>query len=81
MREIHVEPDPTRMAALGVGLTDVFTALQKASANATGGYVERGAEMFVIRSLGIFKDIGRHRGRARRLPRRRARLACATSPP
>ncbi|HEY4120152.1 MAG TPA: CusA/CzcA family heavy metal efflux RND transporter [Byssovorax sp.] len=55
-REIHVQPDPTKMAALGVGLADVFTALQKASANATGGYVERGQEMFVIRSLGIFRD-------------------------
>ncbi|APR77548.1 Cobalt-zinc-cadmium resistance protein CzcA [Minicystis rosea] len=57
IREIHVEPNPTKMAALGVGLSDVFTALQKASANATGGYVERGQEMFVIRSLGIFKDM------------------------
>src|SRR5262249_52918 len=28
------------------------------SANATGGYVERGSEMFVIRSLGIFRDVG-----------------------
>src|SRR4029077_2101860 len=50
-------PDPTKMAALGVGLTDVFTALQKASTNATGGYVERGTEMFVIRSLGIFRSM------------------------
>ncbi|HVY48894.1 MAG TPA: CusA/CzcA family heavy metal efflux RND transporter [Minicystis sp.] len=58
VREIHVQPDPTKMAALGVGLTDVFTALQKGSANATGGYVERGSEMFVIRSLGIFRDVG-----------------------
>jgi cobalt-zinc-cadmium resistance protein CzcA len=57
IREIHVEPNPTKMASLGVGLTDVFTSLQKASANATGGYVERGSEMFVIRSLGIFKDM------------------------
>lgn len=56
-REVHVQPDPTKMAALGVGLTDVSTALQKASSNATGGYVERGMEMFVIRSLGIFKDL------------------------
>src|SRR5262249_24162704 len=55
-KEIHVEPDPTRMAALGVGLADLFDALKKASNNATGGYVERGAEMFVIRSLGIFKE-------------------------
>jgi cobalt-zinc-cadmium resistance protein CzcA len=56
IRELHVEPDPTKMASLNVGLNDVFTALQKASANATGGYVERGSEMFVIRSLGIFGD-------------------------
>src|SRR4051794_41057749 len=57
VREVHVTPEPTRMAALGVGLGDISTALQKASANATGGYVERGAEMFVIRSLGIFNGL------------------------
>jgi cobalt-zinc-cadmium resistance protein CzcA len=57
VREIHVQPDPARMTDLGVGLQDVFDALRKASANATGGYVERGSEMFVIRSLGIFKGI------------------------
>ncbi|MFO0756994.1 MAG: CusA/CzcA family heavy metal efflux RND transporter [Byssovorax sp.] len=56
-REIHVEPDPTKMAAMGVDLTSIFTALQKASANATGGYVERGTESFVIRSLGIFRSM------------------------
>src|SRR6266516_2837981 len=56
-RALHVEPEPTKMAALGVGLSDVFTALKQASANATGGYVERGSEMFVIRSLGIFKHL------------------------
>ncbi len=57
LREIHVEPDPVRMAALEVGLSDIFEALKKASDNASGGYVERGSEMFVIRSLGIFKDL------------------------
>jgi cobalt-zinc-cadmium resistance protein CzcA len=57
VREVHVTPEPTRMAALGVGLGDISSALQKASANATGGYVERGAEMFVIRSLGIFNGL------------------------
>src|SRR5215471_3027907 len=56
-REIHVEPEPTKMAALGVGLSELFAALKQASANATGGYVERGSEMFVIRSLGIFRDM------------------------
>jgi cobalt-zinc-cadmium resistance protein CzcA len=56
-REIHVVPDPTKMAALGVGLSDIFEALKKGSDNATGGYVERGAETFVIRSLGIFRNL------------------------
>ena len=72
VREIHVAPDPTKMASLGVVLTDVFNALQKASANATGGYVERGSEMFVVRSLGIFRSqddianvrVATHGGRA-----------------
>ena len=57
LREIHVEPDPARMTALEVGLSDIFEALRKGSDNASGGYVERGSEMFVIRSLGIFKDL------------------------
>jgi len=57
VREIHVQPEPSRMAALGVDLGDIFSALEKASSNATGGYVERGSEMFVIRSLGIFRDL------------------------
>jgi cobalt-zinc-cadmium resistance protein CzcA len=54
IKEIHVEPDPARMATLHVGLEDLFEALKKSSDNASGGYVERGSEMFVIRSLGIF---------------------------
>jgi heavy metal efflux system protein len=57
VREVHVEPDVSKMVDLGVNLTDVFAALKKASSNATGGYVERGSEMFVIRSLGIFSSI------------------------
>jgi cobalt-zinc-cadmium resistance protein CzcA len=57
VKEIHVTPDPVKMAALGVGLTDIFTALAKASDNATGGYVERGQEMFVIRAIGVFKEL------------------------
>jgi cobalt-zinc-cadmium resistance protein CzcA len=56
-RQFQVEPDPVRMAGLGVSLSDVFQALTKASGDASGGYIERGSEMFVIRSLGIFRDI------------------------
>ena len=56
-RDPRASPIPRGWPRLGVGLDDVFQALSKASGNATGGYVERGAEMFVIRSLGIFADL------------------------
>ncbi|MEO6777398.1 MAG: CusA/CzcA family heavy metal efflux RND transporter [Kofleriaceae bacterium] len=61
VEEIHVEPQPRRMAALGVVLDDIFNALQHASANASGGIIQRGEQGFVIRSMGTFKtleDIG-----------------------
>jgi cobalt-zinc-cadmium resistance protein CzcA len=54
VEEVHVEPEPTKMASLGVVLDDIFTALSKASANASGGLVERGDQGFVIRSRGTF---------------------------
>ena len=64
VKEVHVEPDPTKMAALGVVLDDLFQALKEASQNASGGPLERGEELFVIRSLGTFQsldDIGKVR--------------------
>jgi heavy metal efflux system protein len=57
VREVHVEPDPSKMATYGVDLDEVFHALQKASDNASGGFVERGSEGFVIRSLGTFRNM------------------------
>ncbi len=56
VKEIHVEPDPAKMAALGVVLDDVFQALSKASNNASGGLVERGEQGFVIQSIGTFRS-------------------------
>ena len=57
VQEVHVEPQPTLLAARGVILDDVFQALAKASANASGGTLERGAQVFVIRSLGTFQSV------------------------
>ena len=56
-REIQVRPDPVRMADLGISIGTIVAAVEKASANATGGYVERGEELLVIRSLGTFGSI------------------------
>ncbi|MFT3698467.1 MAG: CusA/CzcA family heavy metal efflux RND transporter [Kofleriaceae bacterium] len=57
VEEIHVEPQPRKMAALGVVLDDIFQALSKASMNASGGLVQRGEQGFVIRSMGTFKSL------------------------
>ena len=57
VQEVHVEPQPTKLAQLGVMIDDVFQALSKASANASGGTLERGAQVFVIRSLGTFRSV------------------------
>src|SRR5262249_57396355 len=57
VQEVHVEPHPTKMAALGVVLDDLFKALSNASANASGGLVQRGDQGFVIRSVGTFKSL------------------------
>jgi cobalt-zinc-cadmium resistance protein CzcA len=54
VEEVHVEPNTTKMAALGVVLDDLFQALQNASKNASGGTIERGSQVFIIRSLGTF---------------------------
>ncbi|MCC6647708.1 MAG: efflux RND transporter permease subunit [Polyangiaceae bacterium] len=56
VREIHVRPDPVAMAAKRLTMGDLVDALSKASHNASGGVLERGAEQLVIRSEGLFAD-------------------------
>lgn len=57
VREIHVEPSPARLAAFGLTLEDLETALRKGSINASGGVLEHGAEQFAIRSQGLFRNL------------------------
>ena len=57
VREIHVQPDPLRLAAYGLTLTDLEQAVRAGSLNASGGVLERGAEQFVIRSEGLFQSL------------------------
>jgi cobalt-zinc-cadmium resistance protein CzcA len=57
VREVQVRPDPTAMAARGLTMLDLERAIAGASANASGGIVERGAEQLIIRSEGLFKDL------------------------
>jgi cobalt-zinc-cadmium resistance protein CzcA len=56
-KEIHVQPEPARMAAFAVTLADVEEAIKSGSVNASGGILERGAEQLIIRSDGLFHDL------------------------
>ena len=55
--EIHVEPSPARLAAYGLTVEDLENALNKSSRNASGGWLERGAEAMVIRSEGMYATL------------------------
>ena len=57
VREIQVHPDPVALAANGLSIAALETALLDASQNASGGTLERGAEQIVIRSEGMFADL------------------------
>ncbi len=57
MREIHVQPDPARLAKFGLTLAELEQAITASSVNASGGILERGAEQFVIRSEGLYKKL------------------------
>jgi len=57
VREIHVQPDPLRLAAFGLTLDDLEQSIRAGSMNASGGVLQRGAEQFVIRSDGLFHGI------------------------
>lgn len=51
-KQYHVTPNPARLAALKLSLSDVVEALERNNANAGAGYVERGGEQILIRVPG-----------------------------
>ncbi len=57
LREVHVEPDPARLAKFHLTVAQLEQAITASSVNASGGILERGAEQFVIRSEGLFKKL------------------------
>jgi cobalt-zinc-cadmium resistance protein CzcA len=61
VKQYMVEPDLPKMKAYGITLQQLFTALDRGSANAGGGYVEKGEQQYLIRGIGLLKsseDIG-----------------------
>ncbi|AUG05714.1 CusA/CzcA family heavy metal efflux RND transporter [Pseudomonas sp. S09G 359] len=51
-KEYQIAPDPKRLAAYNLTLTDLVTALERNNANVGAGYIERSGEQLLIRAPG-----------------------------
>lgn len=52
VRQIHVNPDPAKLTAFGIGLRDLMEAISRSNASAGAGYIERSGEQYLIRVPG-----------------------------
>jgi len=55
-RQYQVVLDPKRLQAAGVSVAQVISALEKANANAGGGYIQHNREQFVIGTNGLVRN-------------------------
>ena len=56
IKQYEVQLDLTRMKSYGVSLQQVFSALSRGNANAGGGYIEQGAQQYLIRGVGLLRS-------------------------
>ncbi|UVH55312.1 CusA/CzcA family heavy metal efflux RND transporter [Variovorax paradoxus] len=60
-KEFHIAPDPAKLLAHGLTMSDIVTALERNNANVGAGYIEKRGEQYLIRAPGQVKsaeDIG-----------------------
>jgi len=58
LRQFQVQLDPGRMAALGVTLGEVMTAVERSNENAAGGFVAEGSIEWTVRAIGRADHVG-----------------------
>jgi cobalt-zinc-cadmium resistance protein CzcA len=56
-KQYQVLVDPAKLKSYGLNLQQVFTALQNGNVNSGGGYVEHGAQLYVVRGLGLIRNV------------------------
>jgi cobalt-zinc-cadmium resistance protein CzcA len=56
VKQYQVLIKPDRLTSHGITLQQVFEALEKNNANASGNFIEHGSEQYVVRGLGLVKD-------------------------
>jgi len=56
-KQIHVEPDSSRMMSFNLTVADIMGALEANNSNVGAGYIERRGEQYLIRSPGQFNNL------------------------
>src|ERR1700755_512305 len=56
-KQYQVEPDPNKLLAYGVTLSQLIAAIQNSNANAGGNYLSIGDQNVNVRSIGLLRNI------------------------
>lgn len=57
VKQYQVLADPIRMRYYGITIQDVTSALARNNANSGGGILPRGAEQYLVRGIGLIRDL------------------------
>lgn len=55
-RQIHIKPNPNKLAYYGMTFTDIENAINNAAQNVGGGYIEQEAGQFVVQAVGFLNN-------------------------
>ena len=58
VKQVHVQPDPEKMLALGVSFDELRTAAAAAASNTTGGTLTSAPQEIMVRHLAMTTDLG-----------------------
>lgn len=56
-KEFQIAPDPAKLLAHGLTMTELVTALERNNANVGAGYIEKRGEQYLIRAPGQVKSV------------------------
>lgn len=56
VKQYHVQPDPQKLVALGLGFSDVVQVLERNNTSMGAGYIEKHGEAYVVRADGRIEN-------------------------
>lgn len=57
VKQFEVAVNPTRLRSFGLGIQDVWNALEKNNANTGGAYIEKGPQAWFVRTEGLVQNL------------------------